>query len=128
MKLVVAGSRGFDNLGLLSESVSDFHWEIMQGEPRMDLVFKEVVSGGARGADQLGEQYAAMHNIPVTKMIPDWDGLGKRAGMVRNAEMAEYADAVIVFWDGESKGTKQMIDCTKRKGKYLKVVLYNEEG
>ena len=66
----------------------------------------EVVSGGARGADTEGESWAAFHRIPVRRFLPNWDRYGKRAGMLRNREMAEYADAVALFPGG--KGTESM--------------------
>jgi hypothetical protein len=80
----------------------------------MDTV-TEVVSGCAHGADKLGERWAASLKIPVARFPADWDTHGKRAGFIRNSEMAEYADACIVFWNGTSKGTKHMIDIAKRK-------------
>jgi hypothetical protein len=106
MKVIIAGSRNFynldDMLGYMSTLPPDF--------PNEDGEITEVVSGGARGADLLGEAFAKMQNIPVKRFVPDWDGLGKRAGMARNAEMGMYADALIAFWDGESKGTQHMIN------------------
>lgn len=58
-------------------------------------------------------------------MKADWDIYGKSAGYIRNAEMAKYADACVVFWDGKSRGTKHMIDLAKKEGIGLKVVNYN---
>lgn len=100
MKTIIAGSRAFDDfnalLGFLS--VMSPEWDI-----------EEVVSGGARGADALGEQFAKLYNIPVKKFPADWDTYGKGAGFIRNSEMAKYADGLIAFWDGVSPGTKHMI-------------------
>lgn len=83
----------------------------------------EVVSGGAYGVDMLGAKFAKDCGLPVKFFYPDWDGLGKRAGFVRNQEMADYADALIAVWDGQSRGTKDMIDRALKKG--LKVFVYN---
>lgn len=58
----------------------------------------------------MGEFWALHHDIPVKKFPADWGGLGKRAGYLRNEQMADYADALIAVWDGKSKGTKHMID------------------
>lgn len=69
----------------------------------------EVVSGGAKGVDSLGEVWAHSMGVPVKVFPADWDKHGKKAGFVRNAEMAEYADALIAVWDGQSRGTYDMI-------------------
>lgn len=90
----------------------------------VDLTTVEIVSGGARGADSLGEKFAREHGCKIKRFIPDWDGLGKKAGFVRNWDMAKYADACVVFWDGKSKGTKHMIDLAKKEGLNLRVVEY----
>lgn len=85
----------------------------------------EIVSGGARGADRLGEQLAEAYNLKLTVMNADWDKYGKGAGYRRNAEMAKYADACIVFMKREgSKGSQHMIDLAKKEGLDLKVVKY----
>lgn len=115
MKLIIAGGRDFDDITLTALHFCDLDFEVT-----------EVVSGGARGADRCGEKVATIYGIPVKKFIPDWDGLGKRAGFVRNAEMAEYADALLAFWDKKSKGTKHMIDTATKKGLHVKVVYYDE--
>ncbi len=100
MKLIIAGSRSFTDYELLSEKaakVNNFE-EIT-----------EVVCGGAKGADILGKKWADENEIPVKLMPANWSKHGKAAGPIRNREMAEYADALLVFWDGESPGTKNMI-------------------
>jgi hypothetical protein len=70
----------------------------------------EVVSGCARGADQLGERWADERGYPVKRFPADWHKHGKRAGYLRNEEMAGYATHLVAFWDGRSRGTKHMID------------------
>jgi hypothetical protein len=70
----------------------------------------EVVSGTARGVDQLGEEWAAEHSIPVERFPADWDTHGRAAGPIRNEEMAEYADALVAIHVNESRGTADMID------------------
>ena len=111
MKTIIAGSRGMDNYDFIKTTIIESGFEIT-----------EVVSGGARGVDRLGERYAKEMGIPIKQFIPDWDGLGKKAGHVRNREMGDYADALIALWDGESKGTKGMIEYANKKG--LKVYVY----
>lgn len=100
MKVIIAGSREFDDfeamLGFMS--VLPTEWDIT-----------EVVSGGARGADRLGESFAHLYNKSVKVFPADWDKHGKSAGILRNREMADYADGLIAFWDGVSPGTKHMI-------------------
>jgi hypothetical protein len=83
----------------------------------------EVVSGTAKGADTFGELYSEQNNIPLSNFIPQWKTLGKKAGIVRNCDMGDYADALIAVWDGKSKGTKHMIETATNKG--LKVYVYN---
>jgi hypothetical protein len=75
----------------------------------------EVVSGGARGVDRLGEEFAVAHHLHVKRFLPNWK-LGRGAGFIRNIEMAEYADALIAIWDGVSRGTAQMIREAKKRG------------
>ena len=107
MKLIIAGSRDFTDYKLLAET--------LKAEGLTGDTVDTVVSGCAHGADKLGEKWAVSQGIPITRFPADWDAYGKRAGFVRNSEMAEYADACIVFWNGTSKGTKHMIDIAKRK-------------
>lgn len=112
MKLIIAGSRKFNNYSLLIQAVLDF---IKDEKPT-------IISGGAFGADKLGERLAREHQFDLIQMIPDWDSLGRRAGIVRNEEMAKIATHCIVFWDGESKGTKHMISMCKKYNLVYEVV------
>jgi hypothetical protein len=70
------------------------------------LPIAEVVSGGAKGADQFGEQWAESRGIPVRRFPADWKAHGRAAGPIRNRKMAEYADAVALFPGG--RGTESM--------------------
>ena len=72
----------------------------------------------------MGEFGALHHDSPVKKFPADWGGLGKRAGYLRNEQMADYADALIAVWDGKSKGTKHMIDSAASKGLIVKVFTF----
>ena len=83
------------------------------------------MSGHASGADSLGEKFAADHNLQCELYPADWDKHGKAAGPIRNAEMAEVADALIAFWDGQSRGTKSMIDLARKKGLQVAIVRYD---
>ena len=99
MKLIVAGSR----------TITDYEWVCEAIMLSRFSPINEIVSGGAAGVDLLGEKFARLHGIPVRQFKPDWEGLGKKAGMVRNTEMAKYADALVAIWDGQSTGTANMI-------------------
>jgi hypothetical protein len=76
--------------------------------------------------DQIGEDWAREHNIPVKQFLAQWNIHGKSAGPIRNKEMAEYADALIAFWDGQSKGTKNMIEQMDKLNKL--VIQIDKEG
>lgn len=113
MRTIIAGSRDFTN------------FEYMQGymatlPPWVELT--EIVSGGARGPDTMAIDWAKLHNKPCKVFHAEWDRLGKKAGPIRNAEMAVYADALIAFWDGQSVGTKHMIDLMVDKGAWVYVI------
>lgn len=117
MKIIIAGSRGITSLSVLKDAIfsSDFY-------------IGEVVSGGAPGVDLLGEFWAAKAGVPVRRFPANWERFGRAAGMYRNAEMADYADGAIILWDGESRGTLDMIDKMRRLGKPFEVWIEGEEG
>ena len=123
MKAVVAGGRDFKDYDLLKSTLDNFQQE--HGN------ITEVVSGTANGVDKLGEQYANENNIPIKRFVPNWKGLGKKAGFVRNRQMGDYAKEnngiLVAFWDKQSKGTKGMIDYAKKIGLKSVVAYYNVE-
>ena len=104
MKLIVSGGRSFE--------ANDLHFAAMERIFDFNQI-TEVVSGGARGADQFGEEYAKMRDIPIKQFLPEWDRLGKVAGFKRNFDMAKYADAVVIFAGG--KGTAHMLKVAKEQ-------------
>ena len=119
IKVIIAGTRDFNDYAFLKKNVDYF----LQGiNPNNEEI--EIVSGNARGADKLGERYAKEHNLPVKLFPANWDKYGKRAGYLRNQEMANYADVLIAFWDEKSKGTKHMIDIAKKQDLTVIVVGY----
>ena len=77
----------------------------------------EVISGGAKGADKMGEEWAKQHNIPIKKFPADWKKYGKAAGPIRNTQMAKYGEALIAIWDGKSVGTEDILKKVKKLGK-----------
>jgi len=76
----------------------------------------EIVSGAARGIDQLGEEWAEAQGLPVKRFPANWKEHHRAAGPIRNREMAKYADALVAIWDGQSKGTKSMIGLAEKAG------------
>lgn len=116
MKAIIAGSR----------EIEDYDYIVMAVE-MAGLDITEVVSGGARGVDRLGELWAEEHKVPCKQFLPDWNGpLGKGAGFARNIEMAEYGDALIAVWNGNSKGTQQMISEMRKRTTEVYVLLVLE--
>ena len=120
MKVIVAGGRDFNDYKLLKETLDNFQQEYGN--------ITEVVSGTAKGVDKLGEQYANENNIHIKRFVPDWEGLGKKAGHVRNRKMGDYAKEhngmLVAFWDKQSRGTKGMIDYATKIGLKSVVVVY----
>ena len=119
-KVVIAGSRGFSNYKLLKETCDKY---LREKKKTHNVI---VVSGHARGADSLGEKYASDEDLDLEIYPADWKKYGKSAGFRRNEQMADIADAVIAFWNGESHGTKHMIDIAEEKGLNVKVVNYGK--
>ena len=113
MRLIIAGSREKKDKEYVLSSITS----LMQG-----MQVSEVVSGGCRGVDQFGEEWAQERGIPVRRFLPDWEKHGKAAGPIRNREMAEYGDYLIAFWDGQSKGTRSMINEAKKNCLSIHVV------
>lgn len=81
----------------------------------------QVVSGMARGVDSLAVRWASANNIPVMPFPANWDEYKKAAGPIRNKQMADYADELLAVWDGESRGTKNMIDQMNSLGKPISI-------
>ncbi len=118
MKIIIAGSRGFNDYELLQSICDSIVLDIRSSNPPNI----EIVSGKAKGADLLGERYANNRDIPVKEFPADWKKFGKSAGYKRNEEMAKYSDYLIAFWDFESKGTKHMIDLAHKHKLKVKVI------
>ncbi len=108
-RLVIAGCRSYNNYFRLSREVKKYIKTL--GKDYLII----IVSGCASGADALGERFAQKHKLQIERYPAQWEKYGKFAGPRRNSQMAKVADGVIVFWDGESRGTKSMIECKARK-------------
>ena len=117
-KVIIAGSRSFSNYKLLKRVCNNF----LRNKRKTHNVI--IVSGGARGADSLGEKYSDEEGFDLEVYPAQWDKYGKRAGFRRNEQMAEVADALIAVWDGKSHGTKHMIDIMNNKNLEVRVVKY----
>lgn len=113
MKVIIAGSRTLNDYDFIKAQIE-----------KLNLNITEVVCGEAKGADSLGKQWAEENNIPVKSFYPEWERLGKAAGIIRNHLMGDYADYLVAFWDGKSRGTKDMIDYMQKIGKHGSVIIY----
>ncbi len=111
MKIAVVGSRTFDNYELLCLELDK-------------LEVTEIISGGAAGADSLGEKYAVECEIPIKIFKPDWNRYGKKAGMIRNSDIVDNCDILIAFWNGHSNGTKDSINKAKIVNKHYKTIIF----
>ena len=115
MKVIIAGGRDYNNYAFLAQTMDDFVKENN---------VEEVVCGCAAGADSLGAKWAKERGIPVKEFPAEWDVFGKKAGILRNHDMGNYADFLVAFWDGQSTGTRDMISYMKQIGKHGTVIKY----
>ncbi len=106
MKTAVIGSRGLTVLNL---------------EKYLPNETDEIVSGGAKGIDASAREYALKNGIKLKEFLPEYEKYGKAAPLKRNDSIVDYADFVLVFWDGKSRGTKYVIDICKKKNKAIKI-------
>lgn len=114
-RVIIAGGRDFRDYRKLEKACDIFLSQ------KKNII---VLSGGAKGADSLGERYALLKGYDCQIIKAEWEKYGKSAGYRRNVQMAEKAHAVICFWDGKSKGTKHMIDIAREREIPLRVVKY----
>lgn len=111
MRVIIAGSRGITDFAAVCDAVQ-----------RSDFPITRVLSGMARGVDTLAIRYAEENRLPLDAFPAQWGKWGRSAGYRRNVEMAQNADALIAIWDGQSPGTKHMIDVAKARGLRIFVV------
>jgi hypothetical protein len=106
MKVIIAGSREIEGINVdAAVTASGFRGEI-----------DEVVSGGALGVNRAGEEWAALSHIPVKVFPADWASFGQSADVKRNEQMVEYADALVLIWNGKSTGIRSLRDTAIRHG------------
>lgn len=113
MKIGIVGSRSFKNLELLKKEMKPFL-------NRVSL----IVSGGAKGADEMAEEWAVSNKIDTEIFYPEFKSFGRGAYRMRNIEIVRNADLIIAFWDGKSKGTDQTIGIAKKSGVPVMIVKY----
>ena len=118
-RVIVAGGRDFDNYDLLCTKLDKILSKVSQTHEI------HIVCGMARGADSLGAEYAKARGYAVDSYPAEWNRYGKRAGYLRNATMANNADALVAFWDTQSKGTSHMITLAREKQLKVRVILYD---
>ena len=112
-RVVVAGSRNFNNYARLSAELDKYLAE------KKNIT---IISGTARGADRMGEKYAAERGLKLEQFPAEWGLYHKGAGPIRNMQMVKAADAVVAFWDNQSSGTKNIIDCARQENIPYKVI------
>ena len=107
MKIAIIGSRNV--------TVADIDKYISGGD--------EIVSGGAVGVDSCAVEYAKENGIKLTVFLPKYERYGRAAPIVRNKEIVDYADKIIAFWNGSSKGTLSVIKYAEKVGKPCEIIL-----
>lgn len=108
MKVAIVGSRNLTNIAL-DRYIND--------------EADEIVSGGAVGADLCAAEYAKSKGLRLTEFLPQYERYGRAAPIVRNKQIVDYADEIIVFWNGSSRGTLSVINYAQKTGKPLKVIV-----
>ena len=141
VNIAIVGSRDFEdyeylknilvshiiNTDIFKETVRNDLYERSIKHDYIKYVSKhfKIISGGAKGADTLGERFAKDFNLDTLIFKPDWNMYGKSAGFVRNRKIIQNSDVVFAFWDGKSKGTKNSIDIAEELNKELHIVKYD---
>lgn len=114
-RVVIAGCRTFNDYEEAKQYIEHCISNIRQGNRIV------IVSGGSRGADKLGEQFAIENNYEIERYYADWDNFGRSAGPRRNEVMVKKSDYVICFWNGQSRGTESMIKYAKIYDRPLRI-------
>ena len=111
MKIAIVGSRSITEIDL-KQYIS---------------ICDEIVSGGARGVDFCAAEYAKENNIKLTEFLPEYTRYGKAAPIIRNKQIVDYADEVLIFWDGKSKGTLSVIKYAEKSKKPCKIIILQQK-
>lgn len=136
-RIIIAGGREFNDYELLRKTLNEYFESTLNVkaselplEIEQESLRIEIISGGAKGADSLGEKYAEEYGIPVVRYPADWKKYGRAAGPKRNEEMARAAatdgisGVLFAFWNGTSSGTANMIKTAEKFKLDVKIVLY----
>lgn len=116
MKVIIAGNRSITDYNVVKKAIEDSGWK-----DEISL----VISGGARGVDTLGEIWATEEGVAWERHLPEYTMYyGKSAPIARNRKMAERADALILVWDGKSRGSKNMLEDAQELGLQVYEVIY----
>jgi len=107
MRIAIVGSRN-----LTVDSIEEFVTD-----------HDEIVSGGAIGVDQYAANYAREHGLKLTEFLPEYEKYGRAAPILRNKQIVDYADKIVVFWDGKSRGSLSVIKYAEKVGKSCEVIL-----
>ena len=126
MKILIVGSRAFNDYNLLKNTIDNI---LAEKNCKENI---EIVNGGAKGADSLAEQYAKEKGYALRIFPADWNQYGKSAGYKRNIEMHDYISrfddrCCVAFWDGESKGTQHSFELAKIYANNLIIIEYNKD-
>lgn len=113
--VLIAGCRDFNDYKIAKKCI-DYYISNIREKYKIT-----IISGGALGADSLGERYARENRFKIKRFLPDWEKYGRSAGPRRNKLMVGAADYVICFWDGKSPGTRSTVNYTKSAGKPLRI-------
>lgn len=113
--VLIAGCRYFNDYKIAKKYI-DYYISNIREKYKIT-----IISGGALGADSLGERYARENRFKIKRFLPDWEKYGRSAGPRRNKLMVETADYVICFWDGKSPSTRSTVNYTKSAGKPLRI-------
>lgn len=121
MKVIIAGPRYKPDTDE-EYTVEEYYSLVANIIKEQGIDITELVCGMAKGFDTIGYVWAEDNNIPIIEFFADWHTFGNPAGPIRNKKMAEYCDAALIFSNGISRGTADMIKQMKRVKKPYLVV------
>ena len=96
--------------------------------PYLPSQIREIVTGGAEGIDRCAMEYAREKHLGLQVFLPEYKRYRRNAPLVRNRQIIDYADRVLIFWDGESRGTAHSIRYCQECGKPLQLYLVGPSG
>lgn len=127
MRIIIAGSRTYNDYEEAMQVINKFIRDLKFTED-INSETVTIISGGAKGADRIGEEYAIRNGLDRVVYKANWGKYGKQAGIIRNGEMAKNGDCLLAFWDGESRGTYNMINTAKKRRLRVRVFNYLNKG